>query len=432
MYRVLLVDDEAFITDSLAFMLENQRDPELEVIKAYSSPEAIDMLNRTAFHIVVTDIEMPGQTGLELLQEINAKWPSCQVVFLTGHDNFQYAHQAMRYNVVRYVLKNEGDDILLEAIDECIRRINKDQANIDYLLKAISANDHIVEKRNRELMWRYMESPQAADILAAQWKDAKLCLNPDKGVILMAGCTREQINEDVLDALQAIVTAKIGHAVSSEAMLKGEKLCIWFMQPAFRSNRTHALAAIKGLAEEIQETIRISISVHITFVFVEEEIPWSDVPERLTSIQDIARNRLDKYMGLALVDARFFKEQREEPDDTAIGTAFIGHVLSYIRDNLGKDLSLTVLSELVYLNPSYLSRRFKEITGRNLTDTIIELRMEEACRLLKNTADRVKNIAAQVGYESAAHFSRIFKKEMGVTPQEYRDNINIVKRQQGM
>lgn len=421
MYRVLVVDDEAFITDSLAFLLENQREPKLEVIKAYSAPEAIDMLNLTAFHIVVTDIEMPGQSGLELLREINAKWPSCRVVFLTGHDSFQYAHQAIRYNVVRYVLKNEGDDILLEAIKECIRRIKKEQTNTGYLLKASAANDHAAEKRGRELMWRHMESRHAADSLAAQWKDAKLCLNPDKGVMLMAGCTRKQISEDTLNALHAIVTAKIGHAVSSEAMLISEKLCIWFMQPADRSNRPHALAAVKGLAEGIQETIKISISVHITFVFAEEEIPWSDVPGRLASLQDIASNHLDGHMGLALAGTRFFEEQSEEPDHAVTGAAFVGHVLSYIRENLGGDLSLTALSELVYLNPSYLSRRFKEITGRNLTDTILKLRMEEACRLLKNTADRVKNIAAQLGYESAAHFSRIFKKEMGVTPQEYRD-----------
>lgn len=423
MYRVLVVDDEAFITDSLAFMLENQREPELEVIKAYSAPEAIDVLNRTTFHIVVTDIEMPGQSGLELLREINAKWPSCQVVFLTGHDNFQYAHEAMRYNVVRYVLKNEGDDILLEAIEECIRRIKKDLANTDYLLKTNVANDHAAEKRSRELMRRHMESRQAADSLAVQWRDAKLCLNPNKGVMLMAGCTRDQISEDILDALQAIVTAKIGHAVLSEATLISEKLCIWFMQPADKSNRPHALAAVKGLAEGIQETIRISISVHITFIFVEEEIPWSDVPEQLASLQNIARNHLDEHMGPALVDARFFEEQSEEPGYAVTGAAFVGHVLSYIRENLGSNLSLTALSELVYLNPSYLSRRFKEITGSNLTDTILKLRMEEACRQLKNTADRVKNIAAQLGYESAAHFSRIFKREMGVTPQEYRDNI---------
>jgi len=419
MYRVLIVDDEAFITDSLAFMLENQREPELEVIKTYSAPEAIDMLNRTAFHIVVTDVEMPGQSGVDLLKEIHVKWPSCQVVFLTGHDNFQYAHQAMRYNVVRYVLKNEGDDILLEAITECIRRIKKEQASTGCPLNTSTVNGHRAEKGGRELMWRHMESRQALNGLAAQWKATKLCLSPDKGVMLMAGCTRDLISEDTLDALHSIVTAKIGHAVLSEAVSMGEKLCIWFMQPTEKGNRIHALAAIKGLAENIQEAVRSSLSLRVTFILDEEEISWQMAPERLEALQGIARKHLEEYTGIALAGSRFFTEQQGKPGES--GGAFVGHVLNYIRENLGSDLSLTALSELVYLNPSYLSRRFKEITGRNLTDTILELRMEEACRLLRNTAGRVKNIAAGLGYGSAAHFSRIFKKEMGITPQEYRD-----------
>jgi two-component system response regulator YesN len=364
---------------------------------------------------------MPGQSGLELLREIHAKWPSCQIVFLTGHDNFQYAHQAMRYNVVRYVLKNEGDGVLLEAIGECIRRIKKEQANTDYLPNTDAASNYAAEKGRRELMRRHMESRQAADSLTAQWRAAKICLNPDKGVMLMAGCARERIGEDVLDALHAIVNAKIGHAVSSEAMLISEKLCIWLMQPANRSNRPHAIAAVKGLAEEIQETMKISVSVHMAFVFAEEEIPWSEAPGRIASLQDIARGHLGEHQGLALASACFFEERNREQDGAIAGAAFVRHVLNHIQNHLGDDLSLTALSELVYLNPSYLSRRFKEITGGNLTDTILKLRMEEACRLLKNTSDRVKNIATQLGYESAAHFSRIFKREMGVTPQEYRD-----------
>jgi two-component system response regulator YesN len=247
--------------------------------------------------------------------------------------------------------------------------------------------------------------------------------------MLMAGFTQEHISKNVLDALRAIVTAKIGHAVSSEAMLTGEKMCVWFMQPADKGNFIHAQAAVKGLAEEIQETVRMSISVHITFVFDEEELAWRDVPERLASLRNIARDHLDEHKGLALVSSRFFKELDKEPEHTVKSTAFVGHVLTHIRENLGGDLSLTALSELVYLNPSYLSRRFKEVTGRNLADTIMKLRMEEACRMLKNTSNRVKNIATRLGYESVAHFCRIFKKETGFTPQEYR-NMNIVKRKQ--
>jgi two-component system response regulator YesN len=98
-------------------------------------------------------------------------------------------------------------------------------------------------------------------------------------------------------------------------------------------------------------------------------------------------------------------------------------VLSYIHENLSADLSLYALSEKVFLNSSYLSRRFKEATGRNISDTVTDLRISEACRLLRQGSYRISRISAIVGYESPAYFSRIFKRKMGLTPQEYRDRL---------
>jgi two-component system response regulator YesN len=112
------------------------------------------------------------------------------------------------------------------------------------------------------------------------------------------------------------------------------------------------------------------------------------------------------------------QEQRQS------GDMITNRLLSYIHENLGADLSLFALSEKVFLNPSYLSRRFKEITGKNITDTVAEIRIDEACRLLREGSYRVNQIAAMVGYDSAAYFSKIFKRKTGSTPQEYQDRAH--------
>jgi len=422
MYRILVVDDEAFITDSLAFLLENQAPAELEVVKAYSAAQALELLNHSAFQIVISDIEMPGKSGLDLLREIHAKWPRCKVVFLSGHDDFQYAHQAMRYNAVRYVLKNEGDDVLLEAVAECIRRIDREQKSVGNVLKN-STESSVTGRQRRNLRRCLTESRNGADYPPEEWKKLGIRLDTDRKIMLMAGCTRESIYENNLQSVQTVLESKIGHAVLSDAVLLHKKLGIWMMQPADRNNRDHALAAIKGLAEEICEACRISLHIHITFIFDEEEVSWADVPRHVTALQDIAQNRLNKDSGIAMAGFRFFEQQEENQEEPVAEAAFVCRLMSHIRENLGGDLSLSALSELVYLNPSYLSRRFKEMTGENLTDIILRLRMEESCRQLEETTNRIKNIGIQVGYESAAHFSRIFKREKGMTPQEYRDRF---------
>ena len=129
-----------------------------------------------------------------------------------------------------------------------------------------------------------------------------------------------------------------------------------------------------------------------------------------------ARLEQFSYLGRRLMEL-WFMEQKDK------GDAFVHNLSRYIQKHLGDDLSLVTLSEKVYLNPSYLSRRYKELTGKNITDTITEARMERAAQLLKDEQHKIRSISEMVGYASAAHFSRVFKKHTGMTPQEYRDRL---------
>lgn len=76
----------------------------------------------------------------------------------------------------------------------------------------------------------------------------------------------------------------------------------------------------------------------------------------------------------------------------------------------------------MYLNPVYLFRAYKQLTGQNLSRYISDRRIEKARGLLSDSSLKISEISCQVGYESPAHFSRIFKKNTGMTPQEYREH----------
>ncbi|WP_419872329.1 response regulator transcription factor [Candidatus Pristimantibacillus sp. PTI5] len=97
----------------------------------------------------------------------------------------------------------------------------------------------------------------------------------------------------------------------------------------------------------------------------------------------------------------------------------------YIVDHLDKDLSLAVLADAVYLNPSYLSNLYKTCTGRNISDYITELKVERAKSLLADSHAKVQDIAAAVGFDTAGYFTRFFKKHVGFTPQEFRSRLTV-------
>lgn len=101
---------------------------------------------------------------------------------------------------------------------------------------------------------------------------------------------------------------------------------------------------------------------------------------------------------------------------------------TYIEEHIGEDLSLVALGEAVYLSPVYLSRIYKQISGDRLSEYVLLRRIERAKILLADRERKITEIALQVGFESAAHFSRVFRKVVGCTPQEYRAAAGKPKR----
>jgi len=123
MIRLLIVDNERPIVDSLIDLFAPGGKPELETYAAYSAAEALEWLGRTKIDIVLSDIRMPGMDGLELQREIVKQWPSCKVVFLTGYDDFEYIQQGMRNGGVDYLLKTESPDEILRAVNKAAEEL---------------------------------------------------------------------------------------------------------------------------------------------------------------------------------------------------------------------------------------------------------------------------------------------------------------------
>ena len=93
---------------------------------------------------------------------------------------------------------------------------------------------------------------------------------------------------------------------------------------------------------------------------------------------------------------------------------------AYIRGNFHRDMSLDEVSRTVNISPYYFSKIFKEGTGKNFIEYLTNIRMERAKELLNTTEYSMKEICAMCGYSDPNYFSRSFKKNVGVTPTEYK------------
>ena len=126
MYEILIVDDHTHLVDSLAIGLPWEQMGITNVYKAYSGEEALELLNYHSVDIVVTDIQMNGMTGLELIARINQKWRNTKAVIITGYDEFQYAQEAIQQQVCDYLLKPVSNEELEQTLRNIIDKITKE------------------------------------------------------------------------------------------------------------------------------------------------------------------------------------------------------------------------------------------------------------------------------------------------------------------
>ncbi|WP_410512395.1 response regulator [Paenibacillus sp. BR2-3] len=100
-------------------------------------------------------------------------------------------------------------------------------------------------------------------------------------------------------------------------------------------------------------------------------------------------------------------------------------IRSYLDQNYQQEITLQHIAERFYISRENVSRKFKQVTGENLSDYLTNLRIEKAKILLQNTNMRLSRISELVGYEDEKYFSRVFKKSTGQTPREYRNTSSL-------
>jgi AraC-like DNA-binding protein len=100
--------------------------------------------------------------------------------------------------------------------------------------------------------------------------------------------------------------------------------------------------------------------------------------------------------------------------------AKITEIVRYMNQNFQEGVSLDSIGAVFHINPNYLSRIFKKVTGFTFIEYLNSLRIKEAQRLLRETKIKVVTIANQVGFDNQSHFGRVFRAFIGVSPLQYR------------
>lgn len=117
------------------------------------------------------------------------------------------------------------------------------------------------------------------------------------------------------------------------------------------------------------------------------------------------------------------KEQQEAAGECAASSYIVKNAVEYIEEHYKEKLKLSDVADQVYVSQWHLSKLMNRYLGQSFSDILNGVRINKAKELLKDPALRIGDIADEVGFLDMAHFSRVFKKIVGISANEYRNHL---------
>jgi len=446
MYRLLIVDDEPVIVNGLVHLFRNNNEIELDVCKAYSSNEAIEIAKKTKLDILISDIRMPQKDGLQLVDEIIYYWPLCQVIFLTGYSEFDYVFGAIRKNVQNYILKTEGIGPVFDEVKKSIAKLEEDNRNRqrkEMTQMHIKMAEPFMKKELLESM--LSGEPIISLLNETRYAELNFQIAIDRPFFFLVGqVDRLEVHKTAaLQSVERIMDRHLPDSIANEKVIYDGSVLVWLIQPdenmlkrfgdgGFSNGKLLErgfVSYMKGILELIQNECEDILDTSVSFGISGNLNGNQDkIHSQVEAVRGIIQNRTLLGQKLVIVDleklaeseAVLYKGRGMRGDDSK--KLLIEQIHHYIHEHLSDDVSLTAIANAMHFNPSYLSRYYKQNTGHNLLDYIQSTKMNVAINLMMTTSLKLNEIAAKAGFDSPSYFTTTFKKMTGLSPQEYRDS----------
>jgi DNA-binding NtrC family response regulator len=146
--KILVVDDNKLSREAIAQFMSEQLLH--QVTMAVSGEHALEFLNEMPFEVVVTDMKMPGMSGIELTKKVKKIKPSTEIIIMTGHGDMETSISALRAGAADYLLKPVNIEELLITLER-IQKYNQLQTENTQLKNTVRTSDELLKEENAKL-----------------------------------------------------------------------------------------------------------------------------------------------------------------------------------------------------------------------------------------------------------------------------------------
>lgn len=420
--NILLVDDNSYTIRALKSGIDYEALGIYEVFTAKNMKEAIQCLEREEIPLVLTDIEMPNGTGLQLLEWINEHKPDTVTLFCTSYASFDYAKKAVELHSFDYYLKpiqyEDLQKILEKAVSEVLKRR---EARARELIQ-----DDLASRKMHfwqdTLFW--VDSYDVTELgFLAESRHLSYSVE-DRFTLAVLQFEKEKSRmSDFAGDLERFIIKNISEELCRNAKLQIEMLLkcrsnTWTMVLSHSKElpREQISRAFHSLTRCISDTIHCAVTICFAY-----QSALSDARGRYRELEIFCQDSVRKRTCVIDIDeVQGIKADSAEEEDVQNAEKAVEKVKTYMDEHFCENITRETLSEIVYLSPGYLANSFKKEMGISLGGYLIEKRMERARTLLLEGKMSVSEVAYAVGYDNFAYFSRLFKNKVGISPKEYK------------
>lgn len=383
--EILIVDDEAVIREGIKRTLST-RFPDYRIHLAEGPEEAAAMLRDYPVQAVLTDILMPGMTGLELMAISKKRHPHVKWVVISAYSEFSYAQEAVRLGAKDYLLKPIGKEALISMVEQLAEEVAREMEQTE---------EAFLLKQNRRFLreavfqrWAsgldiggidirpFMESYPQFQLLLVK-------MDSDKLVHLEHFIVENVMGELIERYGSGFVTIHNDNSLLGLVLL--------------REGHT-----MQQLLEELRRHLSKYLRVPFQVLHSEVLADFNLVPKEVHRMRQASATHSYTSCGGG--------------SEKSVEVA-----LQYIKAHFHEELSLEKVASVVYLNPVYFSQLFKQKTGHGFKEYVIQLRLDQAKLMLRDPKLKLAEIAERIGYQDMRHFTQQFRKKFDLTPSQYRE-----------
>ncbi len=415
MYTILLADDEGIMLESLKALILKNFPGECTVECVKTGRAAVEAAERLRPDIAFLDIQMPGLNGIQAMQEIRKYNDFTLFVIVTAFDRFSFAKEAINLGVIEYLTKPVNHRTFVDVLLRAMRMVDENRMKI---------NDNLKVRERMAAVLPIFESGLIYSILLPE--DFAGRADTYKELL--------DIREDYLQAVVIEWGDEERDGVLSNPIGAGVKA--FEHETAFRDLLRQTFDAVTG---PVMSNRMVS--------FVARTGDGGTVADRIVMIEKALhlirrlKARVDLRFRVGIGSTQSFGDALVSYKEAIRSLRNCGRTvchhddicavqdfdkvlcpaMEYVAKNFSREISAESVAEIVGISPYFFSRIFREKTGESFVEYITRVRMEAAARLLLDPVLSIKEVCASCGYIDPNYFGRLFRKQFGMLPEEYKE-----------